>query len=49
MDSAVHKYDKEKKTLIAVPGAGGLSRAANDVEGAYAQAWARNIWADALL
>lgn len=30
-------------------GAGGLSSAPNDLEGKYAQAWGRNIWADALL
>jgi NADPH-dependent 2,4-dienoyl-CoA reductase/sulfur reductase-like enzyme len=47
--ASVHKYDKEQKTLIAVPGAGGLSSVANELEGQYAKAWARNIWADALL
>lgn len=30
-------------------GTGGLSSAPNDLEGKYAQAWGRNIWADALL
>jgi hypothetical protein len=35
--------------MIAVAGAGGLSPQANDVEGLYAKAWAKNIWADALL
>jgi sulfide dehydrogenase [flavocytochrome c] flavoprotein chain len=47
--ASVHKYDKAQKTLVAVPGAGGLSTAANALEGQYAKAWARNIWADALL
>lgn len=46
--ASVHKYDAEKKMLVAVEGAGGLSSVANDLEGRYAQAWARNIWADAL-
>jgi NADH dehydrogenase FAD-containing subunit len=46
--ASVHKYDPEKKTLVAVEGAGGLSSAANELEGRYAQTWARNIWADAL-
>lgn len=47
--ASVHKYDAEQKTLVAVQGAGGLSSAANELEGQYAWAWARNIWADALL
>jgi len=45
---SVHQYDKEKKTLVTVPGSGGLSSAANAIEGEYAFAWAKNIWADAL-
>lgn len=47
--ASVHKYDAEKKTLVAVQGAGGLSAAANALEGRYADSWAKNIWADALL
>ncbi|THF67212.1 twin-arginine translocation signal domain-containing protein [Pseudothauera nasutitermitis] len=47
--ASVHKYDAEKKTLVAVQGAGGLSSAANELEGKYADSWARNIWSDALL
>ncbi len=47
--ASVHRYDPEKKTLVVVPGSGGLSSQANDTEGRYARAWARNIWADALL
>jgi NADPH-dependent 2,4-dienoyl-CoA reductase/sulfur reductase-like enzyme len=46
--ASVHQYDKEKKTLVTVPGSGGLSPAANALEGEYAFAWAKNIWADAL-
>ena len=46
--ASVHRYDAEKKTMVAVPGAGGLSSAASELEGAYAKAWARNIWADSL-
>ncbi len=45
---SVHKYDADKKTFLAVPGSGGLSPGPTDVEGAYALAWAQNIWADAL-
>jgi len=47
--ASVHKYDPAQKTLLMVPGAGGLSAQASTLEGAYAQAWARNIWADTLL
>jgi sulfide dehydrogenase [flavocytochrome c] flavoprotein chain len=44
----VHQYDKEKKTLVTVPGSGGVSPAPSALEGEYAFAWAKNIWADAL-
>lgn len=46
--SSVHRYDAEKKTMLPVQGAGGLSSAASELEGRYALAWARNIWADSL-
>lgn len=46
--ASVHRYDAEKKTMLTVPGSGGLSPAANELEGAYALGWARNIWADTL-
>jgi NADPH-dependent 2,4-dienoyl-CoA reductase/sulfur reductase-like enzyme len=46
--ASVHRYDAEKKTMLAVAGSGGLSSAASELEGRYALAWARNIWADAL-
>jgi NADPH-dependent 2,4-dienoyl-CoA reductase/sulfur reductase-like enzyme len=46
--ASVHAYDAEKKTLLVVPGSGGLSSAANALEGEYAMSWARNIWADTL-
>jgi NADPH-dependent 2,4-dienoyl-CoA reductase/sulfur reductase-like enzyme len=45
---SVHQYDAEKKTMAAVAGAGGLSPAMSEIEGQYAFAWAKNIWADAL-
>ncbi len=47
--ASVHKWNAEQKTLVGVQGAGGLSPAANALEGQYAKSWARNIWADALL
>jgi NADPH-dependent 2,4-dienoyl-CoA reductase/sulfur reductase-like enzyme len=46
--ASVHQYDREKKTLVPVQGAGGLSPAMNALEGDYAFAWAKNIWADML-
>jgi sulfide dehydrogenase [flavocytochrome c] flavoprotein subunit len=46
--SSVHRYDADKKTMLTVAGSGGVSSAANELEGRYALAWARNIWADTL-
>jgi NADPH-dependent 2,4-dienoyl-CoA reductase/sulfur reductase-like enzyme len=48
---SVHRWVPEKKTLEAVAGSGGIStqdRASWALEGAYAQSWARTIWADML-
>ena len=45
---SVHQYDKEKKTMVAVPGSGGVSPAMSEIEGRYAFSWAKNIWADTL-
>ena len=46
--ASVHAYDPSRKTLLVVPGAGGLSTAASERGGDYAESWARNIWADTL-
>ena len=46
--ASVHAYDAEKKTMLTIPGSGGLSSEASALEGHYAMAWARNIWADTL-
>jgi len=46
--ASVHRYDAEKKTMLTVPGSGGVSSAANELEGRYALGWAQNIWADTL-
>ena len=46
--ASVHRYDAEKKTMLTVPGSGGVSVAASELEGRYAHAWARIIWADSL-
>ncbi len=47
--SSVHAYSADKKTFLSVPGAGGLSAAANEAETKYAESWAQNIWADMLV
>ncbi|HTS23051.1 MAG TPA: NAD(P)/FAD-dependent oxidoreductase [Casimicrobiaceae bacterium] len=46
--ASVHRYDAAAKTMTVVAGSAGSSAAANEQEAAYAEAWARNIWADAL-
>ncbi len=46
--ASVHRYDVAQKTMLSVPGSGGLSPAQNELEGVYANSWARNIWADML-
>ena len=46
--ASVHRYDAAQKTMVTVPGSGGVSTAPNELEGHYAMAWARNIWADTL-
>lgn len=46
--ASVHQFDAAERTLKTVPGSGGLSAAPSEMEGLYAMAWAKNIWADAL-
>jgi sulfide dehydrogenase [flavocytochrome c] flavoprotein chain len=46
--ASVHRYDSAKKTMVTIEGSGGLSKAPNPLEGVYAFAWAKNIWADML-
>ncbi len=46
--ASVHRYDAAQKTMLTVPGSGGVSAAASELEGHYAMAWAHNIWADTL-
>jgi len=45
---SVHQYDAEKKTVLPVPGSGGVSPAMSELEGRFAFSWAKNIWADTL-
>jgi len=46
--ASVHRYDAAKKTMLPVPGAGGLSAEPSVIEGIYAMAWATNILNDTL-
>ena len=46
--ASIHKYDEVAKTMKAVPGSGGVSVQASELEGQYAMTWAKNIWADTL-
>jgi NADPH-dependent 2,4-dienoyl-CoA reductase/sulfur reductase-like enzyme len=46
--ASVHAYSAAERTFRTVPGSGGLSSAANELEGSYAMNWARTIWADSL-
>ena len=46
--ASVHQYDAKDKTFKTVPGSGGVSAAANQLEGRYALSWADNIWDDML-
>ncbi|PHS68647.1 MAG: flavocytochrome C [Methylophaga sp.] len=45
--AAIYRYDKDKGSMIAMSG-GGVSAQATPLEGSYANAWAKNIWADIL-
>lgn len=41
--ASVHQYDRDKKTFIAVQGAGGLSPTWTPLEGEYALTWAEHL------
>jgi sulfide dehydrogenase [flavocytochrome c] flavoprotein subunit len=46
--ASVHTWNDKDRTLTTVPGSGGVSSARSEIEGAYAWAWATNIWQDSL-
>lgn len=46
--AAVYRFDNATNTMLPMPG-GGVSSQATVLEGAYANAWAKNIWADSLM
>lgn len=46
--ASVHEYVAAERTFKVVKGAGGLSTEPTELEGSYANNWARTIWADML-
>ncbi len=46
--ASIHAWDAKLKTMMPVAGSGGISKAANELEGRVAMGWARGIWADVL-
>jgi sulfide dehydrogenase [flavocytochrome c] flavoprotein chain len=47
--ASVHEYQAPKKSFFTIGGSGGVSDARNELEGSFANAWAKNIWADTLM
>jgi NADPH-dependent 2,4-dienoyl-CoA reductase/sulfur reductase-like enzyme len=45
--AAVYRYDAEQQQMATMPGHG-VSTQSSELEGAYADAWAKNIWSDIL-
>ncbi|MCZ7563705.1 MAG: NAD(P)/FAD-dependent oxidoreductase [Burkholderiales bacterium] len=46
--TSIHAWSVEKKTLLPVKGAGGVSTARSTLEKQFADGWAVNIWTDML-
>ena len=46
--ASVHEYVPAEHTFKVVQGSGGLSTGPTELEGSYANTWARTIWADML-
>ena len=46
--ASVHEYQAPKKSFFTIGGSGGVSDVRSDLEGRYAEGWAKNIWADIL-
>lgn len=46
--AAIYRYDAERAEMMPVDGSVGVSSEESLLEGAYANAWAKNIWDDAL-
>jgi len=46
--ASVHRFDAAQKTMVTVPGSGGVSAQRSALEGLYGASWAQNIWRDML-
>lgn len=46
--ATVFRWDPEKKSLVPPKGANGVSKEESELEMAYMESWAKNVWADTL-
>jgi sulfite dehydrogenase len=46
--TSVHRWEAAQKTLVTVPGSGGVSAQRSQLEKQFADGWAKSIWADSL-
>jgi len=46
--ATVFRWDPEKKAMVPPKGANGVSKEESELEMAYMESWARNVWADTL-
>jgi hypothetical protein len=44
----VFRWDPEKKAMVPPAGANGVSSEESEIEMAYMESWAKNVWADTL-
>lgn len=46
--ATVFRWDPEKKAMVPPKGANGISKEESELEMAYMESWAKNVWADTL-
>ncbi len=46
--ATVFRWDEAKQSMIPPPGANGVSKEESELEMAYMESWAKNVWADTL-
>jgi len=46
--ATVFRWDNERKAMVPPKGANGVSKEESELEMAYMESWARNVWADTL-
>jgi hypothetical protein len=46
--ATVFRWDPEKKSMVPPKGANGVSKEESELEMAYMESWAKNVWADTL-